>query len=188
MSELLIMIIEFFKTGLFSIGGGLATIPFLKEMAVKYDWFTLNELSNMIGISESTPGPMGVNMATYVGTVAFGPLGGIIATLSLITPSIIVITIVYRFFDAVKKNKSINDAFYGVRPFVLGLVVNATISIFLSALLRIDAFKASGNFLDVFNLVNIVLFAAGLFVYKKFNVHPILVIVFFAFVGIFLQI
>ena len=67
MKTFLLMCFEFFKTGLFAVGGGLATIPFLKEISVKYGWYTLKDLTTMIAVSESTPGPMGINMATYVG-------------------------------------------------------------------------------------------------------------------------
>lgn len=88
---------EFFKTGLFAIGGGLATIPFLTDMGTRTGWFTAGDLANMIAVSESTPGPMGVNMATYVGFHIGGILGGVIATLGLICPSIIVILIVAGF-------------------------------------------------------------------------------------------
>ena len=88
MSEFIRLCIEFFKTGLFAVGGGLASIPFLKEMAVKYGWFTIEDLTTMIAVSESTPGPIGVNMATYVGFHMYGLAGGIAATLSLVAPSI----------------------------------------------------------------------------------------------------
>ena len=78
---------EFFKTGLFSIGGGLATLPFLRQMGQRYHWFTETELANMLAVSESTPGPIGVNMATYVGFTAGGIPGAVIATLGLVAPS-----------------------------------------------------------------------------------------------------
>ena len=97
----LLLFLEFFKTGLFAIGGGMATLPFLNELANKYPWFTVDDLSDMIAVSESTPGPIGVNMATYAGyTTGFnelGVLGGIlgafVATLGLVTPSVIIILI-----------------------------------------------------------------------------------------------
>ena len=90
----LILFLEFFKIGLFSVGGGLATLPFLYELANKYPWLTTNNIADMIAVSESTPGPIGVNMATYAGFHASGLLGGIISTLGLVTPSIIVIIII----------------------------------------------------------------------------------------------
>ena len=91
---LLLAFYEFFKTGLFALGGGLATIPFLTEMMNKYHWFTADMLTDMIAVSESTPGAIGINMATYTGYHINGVLGGIVATLGLVAPSIIVICII----------------------------------------------------------------------------------------------
>ena len=78
---------EFFCTGLFSVGGGLATIPFLQNIGVRTGWFTSQELANMIAVSEATPGPMGVNMATYVGFTSGGVVGSVVATIGLVAPS-----------------------------------------------------------------------------------------------------
>ena len=115
---------EFFKTGLFSIGGGMATIPFLYKISDATGWFTYDDLANMIAVSESTPGPIGVNMATYVGYITgtqeggplYATLGAVTATLGLITPSIIVILIVAMFLKSFRDNKYVNNAFYGLRP------------------------------------------------------------------------
>ena len=96
---------EFFKTGLFAIGGGLATLPFLYDMQAATGWFTLDDISNMIAISESTPGPMGINMATYTGFTSMGVLGGIAAVAGLVTPSIIIIIIVSNILEKFKTNK-----------------------------------------------------------------------------------
>ena len=99
--QLLILFLEFFKIGLFSVGGGLATLPFLYDLADKYPWLSASQIPDMIAISESTPGPLGVNMATYAGFHCAGPLGSVIATAGLVTPSVIVIIIVYKFLDFV---------------------------------------------------------------------------------------
>ena len=88
---------EFFKAGLFAVGGGLATLPFLYDISQRTGWFTAEDIANMIAISESTPGPLGVNMATYAGFQALGIPGGIYTTLSLTAPAIIVISIVTPF-------------------------------------------------------------------------------------------
>ena len=93
------LFLEFFKIGLFAVGGGLATIPFLYDLAEKTSWFTKAELSNMIAVGESTPGPIGVNMATYAGVQTTGILGGISATLGLICPSLIIILIIAKILD-----------------------------------------------------------------------------------------
>ena len=107
---------EFFKTGLFAVGGGLATLPFLYDMADRTGWFTRPQLADMLAVSESTPGPIGVNMATYVGFVTRGIPGAIISTLGLVTPSVIVILIIAAFLKAFRHNRYVEAAFYGLRP------------------------------------------------------------------------
>ena len=138
---------EFFKTGLFAIGGGMATIPFFYDISDKFGWFTRQDLANMIAVSESTPGPIGVNMATYVGFLTgtsqggtlYGIIGAVIATLGLVTPSIIVILIIAAVLKSFRDNKYVNQAFYGLRPASTGLIAAAGISVILSNLFRLDA-------------------------------------------------
>ena len=120
--QLLILFLEFFKIGLFSVGGGLATLPFLYDLADKYPWLSASQIPDMIAISESTPGPLGVNMATYAGFHCAGPLGSVIATAGLVTPSVIVIIIVYKFLERFRKSTLVENAFYGLRPIVVGLI------------------------------------------------------------------
>ena len=116
---------EFFKTGLFAIGGGMATLPFLYDMADKTEWFTRAQLADMIAVSESTPGPIGVNMATYVGYLTKGVPGAITATLGLVTPSIIIILIIAAFLEAFRTSKYVSGAFYGLRPASTALITAA---------------------------------------------------------------
>lgn len=120
---------EFFKAGLFAVGGGLATIPFMKEIALKTGWFTLSQLTDMIAVSESTPGPMGVNCATYVGYETAGLLGGIIATLGLIAPSIIIIIIISKILEKFRNNKFVDAAFFGLRAASVALIAEAGVSV-----------------------------------------------------------
>ena len=120
---------EFFKTGLFAIGGGMATLPFLHDIGEATGWFTQAQLMNMLAVSESTPGPIGVNMATYVGFSTGGVGGALIATLGLITPSVIVILIVAAFLKAFRDSKWVSAAFYGLRPASTALVAAAGISV-----------------------------------------------------------
>ena len=178
---------EFFKTGLFAVGGGLATVPFLSEMAAKYGWFTQETLSTMIAVSESTPGPMGVNMATYVGYSVAGIPGSIVATLSLACPSVIVICIVARMLETFKNSLLVQKVFYGIRPAVVGLILSACLPLYLASLLDIPLFQQTGNILDLFPLIHIVLFAGIFAVYKKFKLHPILVIVIGGIIGVLLN-
>ncbi|EGB93750.1 chromate transporter [Clostridium sp. D5] len=118
----LTLFIEFFKIGLFSIGGGMATIPFLMELTTKYTWFTTTELANMIAISESTPGPIGINMATYAGFHAGSIPGALIATFGLVCPALIIIILIAKFMSNFSDNKYVKSAFYGIRPMIAALI------------------------------------------------------------------
>ena len=148
---------EFFKTGLFVFGGGLATIPFLQEISVKTGWYTTQQLMDMVAISESTPGPIGVNMATYVGYTVAGISGGIIATLGLVTPCIIIACIVARLLYKFRESTYVNAAFYGLRPASLGLISAAGLVVLRISLLREALWRDTGAFLDLFDLKPIVL-------------------------------
>ncbi|HIW94158.1 MAG TPA: chromate transporter, partial [Candidatus Flavonifractor merdipullorum] len=138
---LLQLFLEFFRVGLFSVGGGLATIPFLTDLGNRTAWFTQAELANMIAVSESTPGPMGVNMASYVGFETAGPVGCVVATLGLVTPSIIVILIIARFLQKFRSSKTVDGVFYGLRPASTALIASAGfLSVVKSSLLALDQF------------------------------------------------
>ena len=178
---------EFFKTGLFSVGGGLATLPFLFQMAEKYKWFTTDQLTQMIAVSESTPGPIGVNMATFVGftsggdgNIFLGILGGIVATLSLITPSIITIIIIACILNKFKNSITVKNAFYGLRAAVVGLLAVSILSVFYQTFFYADA----SGFLAMFDWKKLALFAVILFGVFKFKKHPILYLAIGAVCGI----
>ncbi len=126
---------EFFKTGLFAVGGGLATIPFLQNIGASTGWFTDADLTTMIAVSESTPGPIGVNMATYVGFHTGGLPGAVIATLGLITPSIIVILIIAGFLQKFRQSKTVDAVFKGLRPASTALIAAAGLSVAVSVLM-----------------------------------------------------
>jgi len=187
MSLLFRLIFEFFKTGLFAFGGGLATIPFLEEMGSNFGWFSVDTLTTMIAISESTPGPMGINMATYVGYHTYGILGGLITSLALVAPSIIVVCLIASMYDQFKQSKMIQAIFSGLRPAVVGFIISACIGIFLTTLFNIDAFTASKSVFKLFNFYSIITVIVLLSInhYKKLN--PIYTIVFCAFIGILLK-
>ncbi len=180
---------EFFKTGLFAIGGGLATLPFLQEMAQKTGWFTLAELTDMIAVSESTPGPIGVNMATYAGFTTAGIPGSVIATLGLITPSVIIILIVAGFLKRFKDSPAVTAAFGGLRPASTALITAVLISLFVSNFLNLDAWSGrAADVLAVLRWKQILLGAAvftGTKLWKK--VHPAVFLLFGAVMGIVLQ-
>ena len=116
---------EFFKIGLTAIGGGMVTIPFLLDLADKYDWYTKSELMDIIAISESTPGPIGVNMATYAGYNTAGIWGGIVAPFGLVLPSLVVIILIAKYLFAKEEGGFLRQALFGIRPAVLALILFA---------------------------------------------------------------
>ena len=184
MNIFLQLIIEFFKTGLFAVGGGLATIPFLEEMIVNYGWFTADTLSTMIAVSESTPGPIGINMATYVGYVTAGLPGAITATLAIIIPGIIIICLISKVLKKFQESQVVKGVFYGIKPAVVGFILAACVSIFLLTLFNVDAFEQSKNIISLFNYFNIAIFIVIYMIYNKVKLNPIIVIVICAFLGI----
>jgi len=179
---------EFFKTGLFSVGGGLATLPFLEELAVKTGWFTQAQLVDMIAVGESTPGPIGVNMATYVGFITAGIPGAVIATTGLVLPSLLVILIIAAFLKNFRENPLVKGAFYGLRPASTGLIASAGLSVLVVAVLRTELFAETGKLMDAVNWQGAVLAALLLyftrFCKKTSKWHPIVFIAFSAAVGI----
>ena len=185
---LLRLFYEFFKTGLFAVGGGMATIPFLYSMADKTGWFTYDNLADMIAISESTPGPMGENMATYVGFTSAGIPGAIIATLGLITPSVIVILIIAKFLSNFSDNRFVKAAFHTIRPASTALIAAAGFLVLRLSLLNIDAYRAGGGIWSLFNFKSIIL-AVVVFVLTNFvkpvkKLHPVVFIALSAIAGI----
>lgn len=179
---------EFFKTGLFSVGGGMATFPFLYDMATRTGWFTHAQLADMIAVSESTPGPIGVNMATYVGYTTGGIPGAVIATLGLATPSVVIILLIARALKAFRQSPYVDAAFYGLRPCSIGLISAAGILVVKISLMNIELFRESGKVAELFNWKGIVL--AAVLVYftryckKTRGFHPIVFIAFSALIGI----
>lgn len=179
---------EFFKTGLFAVGGGMATLPFLYDMADTTGWFTHGQLADMVAVSESTPGPIGVNMATYVGFTAGGIPGALVATLGLVTPSVIVILLIARVLKTFRQNRYVDAAFYGLRPCSVGLIAAAGVLVLKLALLNTELFQHSGVLTDLFNFKAILLAAILLictrYVNKLKSLHPIVFIAASALVGV----
>jgi len=185
---------EFFKTGLFAIGGGMATLPFLKTMGETYGWFTYGDLMNILAVSESTPGPIGINMATYVGYIVAGIPGAVIATLGEVTPSIVVILIVAAVLKSFRENKYVNNAFYGLRPASAALIGAACVAIVLEVLTGIEevgyglvnTFRITGD--SLLNWKGLILAAVLLLltnrVKKVKDLHPVVFIAISAVVGI----
>lgn len=189
---------EFFKAGLFAIGGGMATIPFLYNISDKTGWFTHTDLANMIAVGESTPGPIGVNMATYVGFVTgmqdggvvMAILGAVIATVGLVAPSIIVILIVAAILKSFRNNPYVERAFYGLRPASTGLIAAAGLTV-ISTNLFFPAVWQTGNLLSAFNwkgiVLAVILWLLTNVVKKTKKLHPIVFIGASAVIGILFQ-
>lgn len=180
----LLLFIEFFKTGLFAIGGGLATLPFLFDIAHRYPWFDRPMLMNMIAVAESTPGPIGVNVATYAGFTSAGLLGGLIATFGLVLPSYIVIVIIAQFLAKFSSNPVVKSVFYGIRPAATGMIAAAGFAVLRTTLLYTDRFVGFDSLLSVLNFPAIILFTVLYYLYIRFNKHPIFYIAGAAAIGI----
>lgn len=182
------LIYEFFKVGLFAIGGGLATLPFLQNLSVKYpEWFSMEQLMDMVAVSESTPGPMGVNMSTYVGFTTGRVLGGICSTMGLIIPSVIIIIIVASIFEKFKNSRTVERIFYGIRPASMGLIAAAGFLVIKEALLNIPLFMESRVFTELFRLKSIIFFVILYTAYTRFKKHPIFYIALSAAAGIIIK-
>ncbi|MCR4893026.1 MAG: chromate transporter [Lachnospiraceae bacterium] len=178
---------EFFKTGLFAIGGGLATLPFLYEISAVTGWFTTGDILNMIAVSESTPGPLGVNMASYVGYMTLGVPGSFIATIGLVFPSVIIIIMVSKILNKFKESELVQRVFYGLRPASTALIAAAGLGVAKVTLLNLDLYQETGNLIDAFQIPMIILAVviyAGLKIFKK---HPIVYIAIAAVAGVVFQ-
>ena len=189
MKLLLTLFFEFFKTGLFAVGGGMATLPFLYDMSARHpDWFTTAQLADMIAVSESTPGPIGMNMATYVGFHTAGILGGLVATIGLAAPSVIIILIIARVLRQFRENRYVDAAFYGLRPCSVGLIAAAGLLVVKIALFDFDAYAASGALAELFNVKALILAAVLLVLTRAVKatkkLHPIVFILASAAVGV----
>ena len=178
---------EFFKTGLFAIGGGLATMPFLYNISESTGWFSRSDLTNMIAVSESTPGPLGVNMATYVGFSVSGISGGIIATLGLVCPAVVIIIIISKFLNKFKENPYVEAVFHTIRPTSTGLIVGACWGVVEITMFYVDKFNISSKLIDLFNFKSIIFALILFFLIKYTNKHPVIYIALSAVVGILLS-
>ena len=172
---------EFFKTGLFTVSGGLAALPFLYDISNRTGWYTHAQLIDMIAVSESTPGPIGVNMATYVGFTLAKIPGSLIATFALVLPTIIIALFVARALDRFRKNPLVNSAFYGLRPAVCGLIANACWGIVRVSMFDFDA----TGFFNIVNIPAFVIFGVAFFLIRRYKkLHPIVFIASGAVLGV----
>ena len=174
----------FFKIGLFTFGGGYAMISVIKEVFVeKKKWLTEEELLEIITIAESTPGPIGVNMATYVGFTTSGILGSLASTICLVAPSVIIICIIANYFQKFKDAKIVKQIFSGLKPAVVAFIVSAVLGLFTTTL-----FNLENSGIQIFDFKCILLLAVLMIIRKKYQkLHPIVFIVLAAVTGIIFQ-
>ena len=175
---------EFFKTGLFSVGGGLATLPFLYDMGARTGWFTAQQVADMLAVSESTPGPIGVNMAVYTGFTVAGIPGSVCALVGLVLPSIIIIVAVAAFLKAFRENRYVMGAFYGIRPASTGLIAAAGLTVAAGALLDPSAWEGIARFWTVIDWRACLLAACVIWASRRFSrLHPAVFILICAVIG-----
>lgn len=199
MMTLIRLFFEFCRVGLFSVGGGLATIPFLTDLGERTGWFTSGDLADMIAISESTPGPMGVNMATYVGfhtgSLVGGPVlgivGGIVSTLGLIFPSIVIILIIAGFLQKFRQSKAVDGVFYGLRAASVALITAALLQVAKIALMFHEVTGDGGTIKTQLFYWPAIILAVVIFVLVKYTplkkLHPICFIGLAAIAGVIFQ-
>lgn len=175
---------EFFKIGLFAIGGGMATIPFLRHLSEATGWFSIPFIADMVAISESTPGPIGINMATYAGYNVAGLFGGVLATLGMITPSIIIVSLVAGYLERYRQNHLVEHMFLGLRPVVTALIAVAGFDIISLSVFRFGLYQASRQLLDLVDLPKALLFVLMFVLIRRFKKHPLIYIAASAVIGI----
>lgn len=181
MNTMLLMFLEFMKIGLVAVGGGPATLPYLMELTEKYDWYTMTDLTNIIAVSESTPGPLGLNMATYAGFKTLGTFGGIVSTMGLVIPSVVVICLIAKFLANFNENKYVKGAFAGIRPAVCAIIASSVIGV-----CRVSLFtENAGVYTPIMKTLILCIIVFILLQVKKLQkLHPGLWILFAAVVGI----
>ncbi len=175
---------EFFKTGLFSVGGGLATLPFIYNISDKTGWFTHQQIADMIAVAESTPGPIGINMATYVGFTTAGVIGSLVATLGIITPDIVIILIIAMFLKKFRESRIVENAFYGLRPASAALIAAAGWGVVKISLLDLSAQQLLGIFQWKALVLAVVVWLLSNVVKQTKGWHPLAFIAISALAGI----
>ena len=177
---------EFAKIGLFAVGGGMATLPFLERLSEKTGWFEPALIADMVAISESTPGPIGINMATYVGCDIAGIWGGIVATMGLVAPALLVVILVSMSLEKFRGNQIVDNLFYGLRPAVTAMIAAAGIGVAEVAMFTADLYAQTGNLMDLCDIRKLIYCVMAFIAIRKIDVHPVVFIGISAVVGIVL--
>ncbi len=182
------LFLEFLKIGMFSVGGGMATLPFLYDLGERTGWFTSQQIADMLAVSESTPGPIGINMGTYVGYTVGGFAGSLAATIATVIPGAALVIIITAIIEKFRNNKYVNGAFYGLRPASTALITAAGLLVARTTFLNLDLFSSTGKMIDLISVPAIVL-AGVLLIFTRYikktkKLHPIVFIAASAVVGI----
>lgn len=187
MIELFMLFLDFFKIGLFTFGGGYAMIPLVTETALSYG-MTQSEVMNFIAVAESTPGPIAINMATFIGSAEYGILGSLVATLGVVLPSFIIILLIAALLRNILKYEGVQRTLSSIRPTIVGLILSTALTMFLTVILGVSTVSSGVNF-DYKALIIFALVVAVFFTYKKVfkkTPSPIILIVFSGVLGAFL--
>lgn len=184
MMGLLQLFITFAYIGLFSIGGGLVALPFIRQEAIRHGWITLEQFFQMVAVSESTPGPIGINMATYVGYSQYGLIGGIATTIGNVLPSLIIIMIIAKYFQKFGDQPIVKAAFYGLRAAVVGLVATAVYDVFVVSIVHLQDFSMTHEISQLIDIKALIIFIVIYYLFNKFNKHPIIYIGLGAVLGV----
>ena len=189
---------EYFKIGLFTIGGGYAMLPLIEPVVIQHDWLTSDELYNFIAIAESTPGPFAINLATFIGVKVgaelgvFGSiLGAMVATIAVVLPSLVIIIVVTKLFERFRTSKYVQGALYGIKPVVVGLILAALLKILCQVILpKLDLKAIKGEGFSQFNWISLILVAVfaplSYIKIKGKKIHPIILIAVSAVLGVVL--
>ncbi len=175
------LFLTFFKIGALTFGGGYAMIPLIEAEVISHGWLELSELIDFIAVSESTPGPFAINIATFIGSHQAGILGSVCATLGVVAPSFVIILIVANFYERFKKSKAVSGCMSGLRPAVVGMIASAVLSV------AAEVFMPLGFDVTIFAsselYISLGIFAVSVFLAFK-KLHPIFIVCFSAAAGI----
>ena len=186
LSKLVLLFINFFYIGSFSFGGGYAMMPLIQDVVVKYGWMTNEGFADMIAISQMTPGPIAINMATYVGFTTVGALGSITATIAVCMPALIIISIVMRYIMKYKESNVLNHILQGLKPATIGLIAAAAYKIAIISIFDIEEFMVNYNITKLIDPISLFITVGIMFCIYKYKIHPIIYILAAGVVGMIL--
>lgn len=178
---------SFFQIGLFSIGGGYASLPLIENQVLEiHKWLTISEFADLLTISQMTPGPIAINASTFVGTKVAGLPGAVVATVGCVTPSCIIVLILAYFYFKYKNLSSIQGILKGLRPAVVSLIASAGLSILYLAVFKNEGVTLFNMELSDINIPSVIMVAVGVFILEKYKIDPIKLMIGTGIIGIFI--